>query len=66
MSNLQVWEDKIKAKRMKTPFRGFIKEVASWFNVMFYKNHGLVSRYPETDRVRNLLDPKAYAQEYGD
>lgn len=66
MSNLQYWEEKIKNKRKQTEFRDFIKEVASWFNVMFYKNNGLVSRYPETDRVRHLLDPKTYVQEYGD
>ncbi|MBU0626268.1 hypothetical protein KKH82_02320, partial [Patescibacteria group bacterium] len=31
MSDLKKREDKIKAKRMQTPWRDFVKEIGSWF-----------------------------------
>ncbi|MDD2870800.1 MAG: hypothetical protein PHS49_02320 [Candidatus Gracilibacteria bacterium] len=66
MSNLKYWEDKIKQKRKKTDFREFVMGVASWFNIMFYKNENIICRYPDTNRIKNILEPNKYFQEYGD
>lgn len=46
MSNLQIWEEKIKAKRMKTPFRDFVREIMSYYTINLYKKDGLISAFP--------------------
>lgn len=69
MANLEKWEEKIKEKRSKTPFREFVKEIASWEVLNLYKNKGKISRYPDTGRVKYLDDKEAvnasrYALDY--
>lgn len=56
MANLEKWENLIKEKRSKTPFREFVKEIASWEVLNLYKNKGKISRYPDTGRVKHLDD----------
>jgi len=60
MTDLKYWEEKIKERRKQTSFRDFLKEVCSWYSVMFYKNKGNVSKYPETKRVVNVVSTKEY------
>jgi len=36
--SIQEYQEKIKEKRKNTPFREFIKEIASWDSFNFYKN----------------------------
>jgi hypothetical protein len=38
MQSIKVWEDKMKEKRKNTPWREFLKEIASWRPLTFYKN----------------------------
>jgi hypothetical protein len=38
MSNLAYFEEKIKEKRKNTEFDVFLKEMASWLPLVFYKN----------------------------
>ena len=56
MANLEKWENLIKEKRSKTPFREFVKEIASWEVLNLYKNKGKISRYPDTERIKRLDD----------
>lgn len=60
MPNLQKWENIIKEKRKKTDFRDYLKEIASWLPLVYYKNKWFVSRYLETSRTWNLVKFKDY------
>jgi len=51
MKDLNYYKEKIKKKRKKTDFRTYIKEIASHFPILFYKNSGIISKFPETPRV---------------
>jgi len=51
MQDLKYYQDKIKEKRMKTPFRDFLKEISSWCSFVFNKNKWLISKYPNTPRI---------------
>ncbi len=55
MTNLQYRQKKIQEKRKTTPWREFIKEIASWQPNVFYKFDGVVSRFPRTDRIGNVV-----------
>ncbi|MEI6774383.1 MAG: hypothetical protein WCL18_06450 [bacterium] len=48
MSDIKIREEKIKEKRKQTPRAEYIKEIASRYNLTFYKNNGLISRFPVT------------------
>jgi hypothetical protein len=37
-NNLDTWKQKIREKRKNTPFRQYLKEIASWKPFSFYKN----------------------------
>ncbi len=52
--SLTRFEEIIKQKRKTTNFREYIKIFGSWIVLNFYKNNGTISRYPETERVKNL------------
>jgi len=62
MQDLKYYQDKIKQKRMKTPFRDFLKEIVSWIPIVFYKNNWIVSRYPKTNRIKWVLSIKNYEE----
>ena len=69
MSNIQHYEKLIQEKRKKTPFRDFVKDLASWDVLNLYKRNGKISRYPENDRIRVLDDAEfqnasSYSREY--
>ena len=50
MQDLKQREDKIKERRKQTPWLTYIKEIASRYSLTFYKNNGLISRFPITGR----------------
>lgn len=55
MPNISHYEALIQEKRKKTPFRDFVREIASWETLSFYKrNDGKISRYHHTDRIKTL------------
>ena len=54
MSRLKYYQNLIQEKRKKTPFRDFVREIASWNTLNIYKNSWNISRYPETWRVKKL------------
>lgn len=58
MSNLQHRQSIIQEKRKSTPWRQFVMEIASWFPMNLYKNKWLISKYPDTDRIWNLIVSK--------
>lgn len=60
MSDLKLREEKIKAKRMQTPRKEFVKEVGSRFGTYLWKKDGLISRYPNTDRVGKVIPSKDF------
>jgi len=62
MQSIKHWEEKIKEKRKQTPWREFLKEIASWFPVNLYKNNNLISRYPLLGRI-NIKSTKEYEEE---
>jgi hypothetical protein len=62
MSNLQHRQDKIKARRANTPFREFLMEIASWYTINLNKNNGMISRYPQTDRMWAIISKREYEQ----
>jgi hypothetical protein len=66
MQTIKYWEGKIKEKRKNTEFRDFVKSVPSWFQIMFYKNDGLISRFPESPRIKNIFEVDTYNKNYGD
>ena len=65
MIDIHQREDKMKAKRMQTDFREFIKTIASRQPIVFHKYKGLISRFPETDRIWNVIKyDQFYEQEW--
>jgi hypothetical protein len=59
MTSLQSRQEKIKAKRMQTPFREFVRDIASWMPFVLTKNNGVVSRYP-TERMQHVVSNKEF------
>jgi len=55
MSNIRIREEKMKEKRKQTPWRDFLKEIASRINFTVYKNGDLISRFPVSDRIKVIL-----------
>ena len=66
MSNLQHRQTKIQDKRKQTQFRDYLMEIASRYPVNTYKNNGIVSPFPPTDRCGNLTSVKDYTQNHND
>ncbi len=66
MQDIRQREEKIQAKRMQTPWRDFLKEIASWFNVSFNKNTGIISIFPETERCGIVYEASEYKQKFID
>ncbi|MDD5770495.1 MAG: hypothetical protein PHE25_05995, partial [Candidatus Gracilibacteria bacterium] len=60
MQDIKIWEEKIKEKRKNTDFRDYVKEIASYYGIVLHKNNGLISRYPKTDRIGEVLKTTDY------
>jgi hypothetical protein len=52
--DIHYYEKFIQEKRKKTPWREFVKEIASWTTLNFYKRDGMDCRYPPTNRITHL------------
>jgi len=63
MQDLKYYQDKIKEKRMKTPFREFLIEISSWTPVIFYKDYWVISRYPKTKRIKWVLSVEEFEKQ---
>jgi len=50
--DLNHYKNKIKQSRKNTDFKQFVKEIMSWTPLVFHRNNGLISRWPDTDRVK--------------
>jgi hypothetical protein len=55
MSNLQYRQEKIQQKRKQTSWRDFVRDKMSRKSLNYNKVDGLVSRFPQTDRIPPLL-----------
>lgn len=62
MTTLEKWQQKIIARRKQTPFKEFIIEMGSWNPIKFYRNNGLISKYPVSSRA-NVLSLKDYNEQ---
>ena len=51
MSDLNSRELKMQEIRKKTPWRDFVKEIVWRCPLTFHKNNGIISTYPETERI---------------
>ena len=60
MQNLKHWQEKIQEKRKQTSFRDFIKDIASWQPIVFHKSSWMVSRFPSTDRMPEVVGYSDY------
>ena len=66
MSNLEYRQKKIQDKRKQTPWRDFVRDVCSWYQVNLYKNNGVISRFPETPRCGTVYPAASYIKSFGD
>ena len=48
---LKDWEDKLKAKRMQTPWRQFLMEICSRAPVVYTRERWTISKFPKSDRI---------------
>jgi hypothetical protein len=63
MPDIKKREEKMQEKRKSTPWRDFVKKVASSCSLTFYKNNGHISKYPpNTDRKLNLVASKNFLE----
>ena len=62
MNNLKHRQKKIQEKRKKTSWRDFVKEIASWLSLSFYKQDGVLTRYPN-ERITNIVSAKEFDEE---
>jgi hypothetical protein len=62
MSKLDYYEEIIQKKVKNTSFRDFIKHIAGWYPVNFYRRNGIVSVFPETPRSPNIISTKEFSE----
>ena len=55
MTNLEKWENKMKERRGKTPFREFVREITSWRPLTLHNDGRFTSIYPETNRKSHII-----------
>lgn len=55
MADIKHRQEKIQDKRKKTSFRDFVREIASRYPFVLGKNNGLVSSYPQTNRIGTII-----------
>ena len=56
MQDLRSREAKIQAKRKETLFRDFVQEITSRYNFNLFRYQGFISRYPEEERNKNIVN----------
>lgn len=60
MVDIKFWEKKMQERRKQTPWREFVKEIASRQSLLFYKIHGILSQYPDTPRIGGVMEYSQY------
>ncbi len=60
MQDLKFREDKIKEKRKHTPWKKFIKEIASYYWIVLHKNDWFISKYPKSERIWKIVKTIEY------
>ena len=60
MQDIKQRELKMQEKRKHTSRKDFVMGICSWFPMIFYKNNGIISRYPETKRITEILKSKDF------
>jgi len=60
MTNLKAWQNKIKEKRKQTSFRDFLMEIVSCRVLWFSKQNGIVSIFPDSDRIGDVVSHSEY------
>ena len=63
MPDLAYRQQKIQEKRKQTSFRDFVREMASWVSLNFYRNYGRISRYPMTERIGTLSPSEQFYEQ---
>jgi hypothetical protein len=58
--SLDMWQKKIQEKRKNTPFRDFLRDIASWSAMVLYKNSSMITKYPVTGRIKNIVSIQDY------
>lgn len=53
-------QDKIKEKRKQTSFRQFLQEIVSWQPLVFHRTDGVISRFPKTERIKDVVKYKDF------
>lgn len=61
MPDLQYWQEKIKERRKTTSWKDFLLTIGSWRPMAFYKNNGHISKYPESERIQNIVSIQDHA-----
>lgn len=54
MQDIKIREEKIKEKMKHVSWRDFVKYCCSLQTFVFHKNNGMISRYPQTDRIGGI------------
>ena len=60
MTELKYWQEKIQERRKQTSFRDFLMEVSSWYTLTLYNNKGIISRFPDTPRIKSVISNKEF------
>ena len=66
VANAIINQEKIEAKRKQTPWRDFVKQIASWQPNVFYKVDGLISRFPSSERIGKIVKYSNYYEQEGE
>ena len=62
MQDIKQREVKMQEKRKQTPRREFIKTIPSLRTMWFYKNNGLTTIFPQTERIKWVVSHKEFEQ----
>ena len=62
MWKLIYFKNKIKEKRKETNFQDYLKEVASWCPLSLQKINWMVSRFPDTKRIKKVIPSTVFEE----
>jgi len=62
MTDIKQREKKIQNLRKQTSFRDFVKEIASRCPFVFHNHAWVISRYPKTDRIKNVVSNSTFRE----
>lgn len=66
MADLKVRQEKIKEVKLQNSFSDFLKQIVSRYPLVIYKNKGMLSLYPDTERSCPLVSTANFEQERED